>query len=150
MFDLALLTEENERSVLGFAQAAVDAYVGGTPSAARGHLMDLRDTHGESGLYLAAVVLASNLDRKQIEVDDPNGHRGPRQALSHDELDALRFAAAVQEKDRPAADEIWNRLVAEQRQEDLAMSMLSLFATIYAKGKRSVQTPFYKRRLRGR
>jgi hypothetical protein len=138
MIDPAWPTDEEAQSILSFAQAALDAYLAGEPQAALWQLVELRAAYGEAGLYLATVLLGANLDHRRIDIDLPGGRDlSDRDVDVQDCRDALRFAAAVEGKDRPAADAIWDRLVAERRQGDLPIAMLELYAVLYGRNRRS-------------
>lgn len=125
MIEPGFPTDEDAQSILFFAQAALDAYLRDDLAALR-YLMDLNEAHGHSGIYLATVLLAANLDRARIKPPPGVNSGSDESADSRDVLDALRFASAVHAKDRPTADSIWNRLVAEQRTTDLTIAMLHL------------------------
>jgi hypothetical protein len=137
MIDPAWLTDEEAQSILSFAQAALDAYLDGEPQAALWQLMELRAAYGEAGLYLGTVLLGANLDHRRIDIDLSRPDLSDQDVDVRDCVDALRFAAAVEAKDRPAADGIWYRLVAERRQGDLPIAMLHLYAELYGRNRRS-------------
>jgi hypothetical protein len=128
------LPERHAHPVAGLTHAALDAHIAGDRRAVTDHLLQVRQSYGEAGMYLTAVTLGHSLTRQAVNAEKHGNPEAP--GGFPDTLDAWRFAMAVQRDDSQTALAIWKRFVREKRPGSLLSALVHCYARRDGQGRR--------------